>query len=297
MNAGKTILVGDNPFHGVSHLSQDNARSRDPRIFDRQWAATLVQKSFENGANGFMFSVSETTLGILSRLPKQNEARRYYAIVPAAGDYVRLSSQVGTTGILTYVARQVIKSGNIGAIAHGVKGAMFSDTAALMKAYLGYEISRIRNSSRAGGKLYSLLLHELVTEMAVALKMDWLLRTHVEYMNRLGIKPGFETRNFAALVTRLRELKIDTANVVITAPFNSIGFQMNPDKKTCEDTLTLTPEIEVIAMSILASGYIKLPDALNYIHSLPQLSGVVVGVSKEQHATGFSMIKGILDQP
>ncbi len=292
--AQRTLLIGDNPFHGVSHFSQERARSRDTRINDPKWAAELVKISFENGANGFMFSVSETTLSILKMIPKQTEECKYYAIVPAAADYVRLSSQVGTTGLVTYVAKQTLKSGNIAAIANGIRGVLAPDMTALMRAYLAYEISRIKNVLGRDGKIYSLILHELITEMAVAMNMEWLIRAHVEYMTKLGIKPGFETRNFVCLVNKLKELKIDTSNIVITAPFNARGFQMNPNKADCEKALRMVPEAEVIAMSILASGYLKLPEAIDYINTMPELSGIVVGVSKEKHASDFRILKKTL---
>ena len=69
----KMIFVGDNPFHGISHLSDDRARSRGNEIFDIDYATKLVISSLENGANGFMFSVSEATLSILKSVSKKIE--------------------------------------------------------------------------------------------------------------------------------------------------------------------------------------------------------------------------------
>jgi hypothetical protein len=198
-------------------------------------------------------------------------------------------------GLVTYVAKQTIRSKNVAAIANGVRGVLLSDMNALLKAYLGYEVSRINNSLGNRGKLYSLMLHELVTEMAMALDMDWLIRTHIEYLTKRGIKPGFETRNFSYLVNKLRKWEISTSNIVITAPFNALGYQMNPNRGDCENALRIVPEAEVIAMSILASGYLKLPEAIDYIKSLPQLSGVVVGVSSDKHARDFGILKEALE--
>ena len=48
-------LVGDNPFHGVSHLSQERATARGTEITNPTYAADLVRISLENGADGFMF--------------------------------------------------------------------------------------------------------------------------------------------------------------------------------------------------------------------------------------------------
>lgn len=70
----------------------------------------------------------------------------------------------------------------------------------------------------------------------------------------------------------------------IAAPYNKIGFQMNPSRTECEKALAQVPESNVIAMSVLAAGYLKLPEAMEYIGGLSNLKGVVVGVSKERHA-------------
>jgi hypothetical protein len=72
--------------------------------------------------------------------------------------------------------------------------------------------------------------------------------------------------------------------VVIAAPFNKVGFQMDPSKAECEKALASIDEANVIAISILAAGYIKPAEAADYIQSLPNILGVAAGVSKERHA-------------
>ena len=64
----RLLLVGDNPFQNISHLSQERARLRVEDPGAPKYAASLVVSSVENGAGGFMFSVSETTLAILKEL-------------------------------------------------------------------------------------------------------------------------------------------------------------------------------------------------------------------------------------
>jgi hypothetical protein len=286
-NEGKNLLlVGDNPFHGISHLSQQRARIRGDAMTYPEYAANLVMTSLENGANGFMFSVSETTLSILRAIREMGEADRpiLYAIVPYAFEYVRLATQIGTPGLVKKFVKQIALSGNVGAIAMGLKGVMRTDPVALLKTYLTYEMSRIKSSAGKQANLGSVLLHEIVTDMALALDLDWLFKSYMDFVLGLGMKPGFNTRNFAFLINKFREWSIDYHEIVIAAPFNKVGFQMNPSRKECEKALANLHEPIVIAISILAAGYLKPTEAINYIRTLPNLKGVVVGVSKEQHA-------------
>jgi hypothetical protein len=280
------FLVGDNPFHGISHLSQERARVRGDAVTSPEYAAGLVMTSTENGADGFMFSVSDTTLSIL-RIIRQRGGKSLslYAIVPYAYEYVRLAAQVG--GISSLARRfvwQLVLSANFKAIAMGLKGIIRTDLAALLKAYVSYEVSRIRSAAGKCGKLHSVLLHEIVTDLALGLNLDNLLKSHVDFMLKLGIKPGFETRNFPYLVSRFKEWGIDLHGVIIATPFNKVGFQMNPSRTECEKALGSLPVSSVIAMSALAAGYLGISEARDYVKSLPNLKAVVVGVSKQEHA-------------
>jgi len=282
----KLLLVGDNPFHRISHLSQERARVRDDAITYPEHAADLVLTALDNGANGFMFSVSEMTLSILRLIREKGGSKRprLYAIVPYVFEYVRLATQIGIPGLAKKFAKQIVVSGNVRAIAMGLKGGIRTDPVALLKTYLTYEISRIKSSAGKQANLDVVLLHEVITDMALALNLDWLFKSYVDFTLDLGIKPGFNTRNFAYLVKKFREWSIDFRETIIATPFNKVGFQMNPSRTECEKTLANTPEANVIAISILAAGYLKPVEAIKYIESLRNLKGAAVGVSKEHHA-------------
>jgi len=294
----KILLVGDNPFHGISHLSQEQARIRGNAMTYPEYAANLVMTSLENEANGFMFSVSETTLSILKIL-HETEGDKHpglYALVPYAFEYVRLATQLGISGLAKKFAKQITVSGNVRAIAMGLNGVIRMDPVTLLKTYLIYEISRIKSSAGKQANLESLLLHEIITDMGLALNLDWFFKSYVEFMLKLGIKPGFDTRNFAYLVKKFNEWDINFHDVIIAAPFNKVGFQMNPSKKECEKALAKLNETNIIAISILAAGYLKPLEAIEYIGSLPNIKGVAVGVSKEQHAREtFKLLKNRLE--
>jgi hypothetical protein len=284
-NERRLLLVGDNPFHGISHLSLERARTRGDEITHAEYAANLVLTSLESGADGFMFSVSGTTLSILQILrEKTSKSPVLYAILPYAYEYVRLATQIGMVGLAKKMVKEVVTSRNLSAIVSGFHGVLRMDPAALFKTYLLYELSRIRSSIGKQQNVDSVLLHEIITDMALALNLDWFCKTYINFLGEMGIKPGFETRNFAYLIKKFKEWKLDFTKISIVAPFNKIGFQMSPSKTECESALTEVPECTVIAMSVLAAGYLPLSQSIQYIEGLTNLKGVVVGVSKEKHA-------------
>lgn len=285
-----SFLVGDNPFHGISHLSQERARARaekkDPE--NAEHAAQLVKLSLQNGANGFMFSVDETTLSILRLLRESKESENFdlYAIVPYAYEYVRLAAQTGgVSSLAKRLAQQMIFSTNLKVIASNLIGLIRVDPSAFLKTYISYEMGRIKSAVKGHARLKSVLIHEIITDMALGFNLDWFFKSYIQHMEKTGVRPGFETRNFAYLAKKFCEWEIDFSKIAIAAPFNKIGFQMNPSGIECEDMLESVSESEVIAMSILAAGYLKPADAIRYLANLQSINGVVVGVSNEHQAT------------
>jgi hypothetical protein len=213
------------------------------------------------------------------------ERLNLYALVPYAYEYVRLATHAGgLPGLAKRFAQQVLLSGNLKTAGVGLKGVLTSNPIDIMKAYLSYEIIRIKSSAKNRGVLRSVLLHEVITDMALALNLENLVKSYIKFMIEHGIEPGFETRNFSYFVKKFKEWDINFEGLIIASPFNKIGFYMNPSKAECEKALANVSGSTVIMMSILAAGYLKPAEAIDYVLGLPNAKGIVVGVSTEQQA-------------
>jgi hypothetical protein len=282
----KKLLVGDNPFHGISHLSQERARSRTETVDSATEKAEIVLTAIKNGADGFMFSVSDVTLSILKNIREQNKIEQVelYAIVPYAYEYVRIATQTGTPALAKKVAKQIAMSGNVGAALGGLSAVVQMNPKSLLKTYLTYEISRIHSSAGRKAKLTSLLLHEVITDMGLALNFDWLFKSYISYLCKREITPGFNTRNFPYLIGKFKDWEIDLDTIVVATQFNKAGFQMNPSREECEKTLSGLSRPIVVAISVLAAGYFRPPEAADYLAGLENLKGVAVGVSTVKQA-------------
>jgi len=283
----KLLLIGDNPFQGISHLSQERARSRgEATVSSVDQAGNVVLTSLKNGADGFAFSVSDLTLSILRSLRERKSLDELplYAMVPYAFEYVRVATETGTPGLVKRFAKQVVLTGNLRAILEGLWSAATIDPEGFVNTYLAYELSRIRSAGGKHAKIASVLLNEVIGDMGLALNFDWLFKSFIRYLSKRGITPGFNTRNFSYLVKKFREWQIELDQVLIETPFNKAGFQMNPSKEECEKTLQSLQSPSVLAISVLASGYFTPPEALDYIVGLKNLKGVVAGASTEKQA-------------
>ncbi|MGD0644638.1 MAG: hypothetical protein ABSA75_07015 [Candidatus Bathyarchaeia archaeon] len=283
----KLLIVGDNPFQGISHLSQERARTRGEAVVSPvDHAADVVLASLKDGADGFSFSVSEVTLSILRRLRERKSIDQInlYAMVPYAFEYVRIAAQTGTPGLVKRFAKQVALSGDIRAVSEGFWSVVRVDPEGFMNTYLAYELSRIKSSAGKHPNLVSVLLNEVIGDMGLALDLDWLFRSFISYLSKRGITPGFNTRNFPYFVRKFNEWDINLDETLIVTPFNKAGFQMNPSKEECEKTLMNLSSPNVLAISVLAAGYYKPSMVVNYLAGLNNLKGVIAGVSSEQQA-------------
>lgn len=282
----RLLLVGDNPFHSISHLSQERARSRTEDPGNPKYAASLIMIAQEYGANGFTFSVSETTLEILKELDSHGapDGLQLHPVVPYAFEYVRLANQLGIPGLAKKFGAELARSKSVRSFGYGLRGALTVDLASILKTYLSYEISRVRSSASGKARLDSMMLHQLITDMALALDLDWMFREYVDFLSSRKITPGFNTGNFPFLVRKFTEWDINLGRILIEAPFNKVGFQMTPSIEECEKALSLLPEPAAIGISVFAAGYLRPKEAAEYIAALPNIKGVAVGISKESQA-------------
>lgn len=292
------LLIGDNPFHGVSHLSQARARARGAGVKVPEQAAEVVTAALASGADGCLFSINETTLAILHAVRRGHVCPPVHAIIPYSYGHVRAANALGgIPGLARKIGGEIARSLSARAAAQGLWGVAAGDPRALVRAYVGYETARLRRVT-GHGAVASVLLHEVVTDMALALSMDWLFHAFVREVVRSGAVAGFNTRNLPWLVQRLRTWGIAPRGLVFAAPFNPIGFQMSPSQEACERALEGLSGATVIAFSVLAAGHLTPDEAVRYVAQLPNLAGLAIGVSTiDQARQTFGLFRSGWQRP
>lgn len=282
-----SFLIGDNPFIGVSHLSQARARERVERLQLKQ-IMKVMEKAISCGASGYTFSTHPVNFEILKGLREVEVLGRsfgLYPVLPYAEGYVRLSNEKGTIGLLREVLSRLPVSGKAKLLVEGGLSAARFDAIRMMKAYVDMELTSYLRVKPSQTKLRAVFMHEIVTDLALSFGAHQLFDSFMQHVaDKYDTKPGFVTRNFVRFVNFFQEHDLPLKEVAIMAPFNKIGFQMNPSRKECEVCQSDLPGVEVIAISILAGGYIGLDEAVEYLRTLPRLSGLAIGASSEQHA-------------
>lgn len=247
----------------------------------------MIEKALSCGASGYTFSIPHpTNLELLRAWKKEGTTARsfgLYPILPYAEGYVRAANEKGMRG----VARELISRLPFGAKARvllegGISAVTF-DPVRMLKAYVDMELNSYLSAKPENAELRAVFLHEVIADLALSFGLVDIFDSFIEHVrDEYRATPGFVTRNFARFAQFLQD-NGSLKDVVVMTPFNRIGFQMNPSRQSCEKHLT-SSNARVFAMSVLAAGYLTLDDAMEYLKTLPDLSGVAVGVSSPKHA-------------
>jgi len=281
------IILGHNQFIGVSHLSQEAGRTRVEKFANLERVAEIVEFSLELGVKGMMISTHPRAEEILHFLKKRGlaEELNFYPLLPYAEKYVRKANEKGVVGMLNDILKQGDFKKKLKIMFQGGLGVLQKDYEKLLGTLIDSELLPFQDLN-----IKAIFLHNVFTDLGLGLGVREVFEFYMDYIrDNYGAIPAFGTMNFARLVKTFDKWGIKKP--LIMASFNKVGFQMNPSKEECEKVLRQY-EVDVLAMSTLAAGYLKPRDAYEYLFSLPNIKSVVVGVSKKEHAKEtFGIIK------
>lgn len=291
------VLIGDNPFNLVDHFSQERSRLRDP--MNASDIAAVIRCALESGATGFVFSSTRRVRAALSAMREDGKNREFglYPVFPDAYELARSASEGG----VVQVAKELMAGSSLFRKTETMLDAgtalLRTDAVKLLRTYLRAELSSLRRIVPAEGRVKAVFLHEILTELIVSFKLDGFLHSYVDFIqDEYHALPGVVTRNFPSFVRFVSDGGF--GELAVLTPFNKAGFQMNPSRRDCEESLVNAKSLHVIAMSVMAGGYLSLSESIDYLMSLSTKISCVVGVRSEDHAREtFSYLSSRLNPP
>jgi hypothetical protein len=267
------LILGANPLVGVDHFSRARGRDRylmmNPNnVFD------TMDSAFVAGAQGFNFGVDPSIYKLLREMKEKNYDRRFgmYLILPDMRTYAGAYLSGGPMGVMKELLNNLSWSEKAKAIAQGGLTVLTADPV------------RAEIAPRKA-ELKTVLAFEAITEMILSFRLQDFLTDYVSHLaDTFRIRAGFVTRNFTRFVKFCEDCNMSLDDIIIMTPFNRLGFQMNPSRESCEDTLSRLGSSNVIAMSLLAGGALSLDDAIQYINMNRSIKSVAIGLSSPSHA-------------
>ena len=278
IDSPKGIILGHNQFFGISHLSSQRAAEREQAFRDVENILSIVRCARDHGASGLMLSTHDRAGAVTDGMRSDKDLRQgmeVHVLLPYMAKYVRAANTKGMLGMLTDILSQATWSSRLRLGLTSGKALVGGDHLEKLKALIDIEMLPFRDLN-----VRSIYLHNALTDLAAGLGMPDILKFFCEYVReRYSATPCFCTLSSSLLMRRLSEWGIDAP---IMAPFNPVGFQMNPSRETCEADLDRFG-FPVVAMSPLAAGHVSPDRAATYLKDLGRINSIVVGASKPAH--------------
>ena len=281
----ESVLLGDNPLFGVDHLSQERAREKASKSQDFGNASEVIKLSLNSGAEGMVISTHPRVRELMTYLRTETDLIHritFYPILPYVQGYVLKINEKGMLNTLMEILAKTSLQDKLRIITRGGFGVLKKDFYQLFKLFVDIELLQLE-----GTKKKTVFLHDVLADLALSLGMKNIFETFQDHLHdKYKLEAGLVTKNFPRMVSALNEWGLKYGSIMTS--FNKVGFQMNPSREECENGL-LKFDGNVIAMRVLAGGYLQPREAYDYLLSLPRIKTAVIGVSSVDH------VKNIFD--
>lgn len=274
------IILGDNQFFGVNHMSQEKGQKSYEKFKDIGEIKKILYMAMDYGIKGVMFSTHPAIYEITDMIRQDRALKENYNIyvnLPYIVKYVRMASEMGMIK-----AMQTTMTGQsmLGSLNYFVKGAysvISNDYLALTNRLMDIEMNPFY-----GLKVKAVFLHNALADLALGYNLTKVIKSFSDYIaKKYQAMPAFGTLNLPKFSNFVEAAGID--QTIIMTAINKKGFLMNPSRQSCEEYLKDTKHT-ILAMATLASGAVKPPEAYEYVFAQPNLKHVVVGLSTKEHA-------------
>ena len=269
------VLLGDNQFFAVSHLSDERSRSQAIRFKDDESIIRVIDQAKDLGINTFMCTTHDRIANICEHIrkhPDQYKGFKIFPCMPYAHKYANAITELGILGTI----RQYVPGNIFSTFTKGGMAYLSKDFLKLMEIFIDAEMKMFK-----GIDTPVIFIQNVVVDLILGLKMYEVFKYYDAYIRKkYKAEPGYITMNLPALLDALNSVGIE--NPVICASINKTGFRMSGGKMVNEKYLN-EKKFRPIAMQVLAAGALKPGEAIEYLGKFPKIEAVLFGASSKSH--------------
>ncbi len=269
------VLLGDNQFFGVSHLSDERARAQAIRFRDAESIVRVLDDAIDCGVMSFMCTTHDRMIEVCDSIRSKPERYRGFKILPCmpyAHKYANALTELGVVGM----ARQYMPANLLSTVARGGLAFARRDFLAMMRLAIDAEMKMFRGITTP-----VIFLQNTLTDLLLGLGMADVLRSFAEYVrSHYGADAGFITMNLPMAASLLTAAGM--TRPIICASINKVGFRMTGGLDVYRDVIS-SGTVRVVAMQVLAAGALPPREAFEYVCGLDGLEAVVFGSSTRAH--------------
>jgi hypothetical protein len=269
------VILGDNQFFAVSHLSDEKSRAQSIRFKDDSSIIKVLDQAKELGINTFMCTTHDRIANICDHIRKnssQYQDYKIYPCMPYAHKYANAVTELGIIGTI----KQYVPGNIFGTFAKGGLAVLSKDFIKLMEILIDAEMKMFKNIETP-----VIFIQNVLVDMILGLKMYDVLGEYDAYIRKkYNAEPGYITMNLPMLYDALEGLGIH--NPVICSSINKIGFRMSGGLDVYEKYLN-EKQFRPIAMQVLAAGALRPTEAIEYLGRFGKIESVLFGASSKGH--------------
>jgi hypothetical protein len=272
------VILGDNQFFGVSHMSEDRGMERLRRFQDISQIIKVLDCAYDCGIRAFTFSTHDRVAQICDHLrasPQRYKDLRLYPVLPYAQKYAHLVNEKGVTGAISDVllADNSVSSA-FGMIVRGSMAFLTQDPLKVMALLVDTEMKMFRDL-----QLGAVFLQNNVTDLMLGIGIKEVFQAFVEHVEtKYQTRAGFMTLNMPRMIRFLRDAGI--SRPLVCSAINKVGFQMNPGRSEYEIALK-SDVADAVAMSVMAGGAVSPRQAFEYVAQFSGVKSIVFGASSQ----------------
>jgi hypothetical protein len=269
------VLLGDNQFFGINHMSEEKARALELRFRDTRAILGILDAAREAGIHQLMCTPHDRVGELVDAVrasPSRWPELEFLPCMPYAHKY---ANSVGEVGVLETI-RRFAPGGVVDALLRGARAAVSQDLDRLMQLLVDAELKRF-----AGVRTPVIFVQNVVTDLLLGLGLHGLLAAfHRHVRERHGAEAGFITMNLPLLLDALEDVGV--RDPIVCANVNRIGFRMSGGVDAYREVLRAR-RCRAIAMSVLASGALRPEEAIPWVCGLEGVDAIVFGASTADH--------------
>lgn len=280
------VILGDNQFFAVNHLSDERSRAQAIRFKEDKAIIDVLDTAIDCGIDTFMCTTHDRIYNICNYMrenPEKYKNFKFHPCMPYAHKYANAVTELGILGTLkAYIPGNILAVASKAGVAY-----MRKDFPALMELLVDAEMKMFE-----GLNTPVIFLQNVLVDLLMGLGMDEIFVAFAKHIKKkYNAEPGFITMNMPRMVDMCERLGIE--NPIICSSINKIGFRMSGSIEEYEEYLNSDRKFRPMAMQCLAAGALKPDEAMEYVTRFPKIESVLFGASSKAH---IQQTKDLIEQ-
>lgn len=246
----KKLILGDNPFFGISHLSSTKSKKYLAEESLLSSATEVIHKAASLNIDTFMISSHPETISLLKRSGYFDQNAKLPYLAPVIPNVHTLNEDSASNGLVkTFIT---IATKSIIYFSKNIFSGLIFKTGIISGLLSAWIQTNIENYPLK--KIKYICVHNVFVDLLLGLKCYWLLNKIAKGIKGIGYKPVFITLNPIQLDEHISN------DVIFCFYYNLNGYNLVPDRETIQKFIKNTGR-KCWLMGILASGTISPAEA------------------------------------